>query len=341
MTDRDLMIGIVFNKFMPVPPYTDQNLTDETVEETAREVFDLLASRGHSVFLIPLEDSFLDFLRRIRELRAEVIINLCEGFCGRPQLEANVAAALELIGVPFTGNSSRTLGLCQDKFKAKAVLHSHGLPTPRGSLLTSPDEQIGLPFPVIVKPNCEDASLGIFPDSVVFDEKNLLQKTREIMDSFDQPILVEEFIDGREFNIAILEAEDPRPLPVSEIDYSSMSEEYPRIISYEAKWFEEHELYKSTPPVCPALVGKSLKSELHQSALRAFRALDCQDYARVDFRMDGDENIFILEVNPNPDISRTAGYARALSAAHIDPGIFWEKMIDNALRRNSRPVEDR
>lgn len=335
MTRERILVGIAFNTFLSLPRYSSENLSEETIEETAQEVFNAVKASGYSVTTLPLRESLVGFLRRIRELKIDVLVNLCEGFCGQPQFEANVAAALELTGIAFTGNTSRTLGLCQDKFKAKAVLQSFGLPTPTSKLVASAEQPIDLNFPVIVKPNFEDASLGIYPDSVAIDAEGLKRRIAKIIDTYNQSVLIEEYIEGREFNVAILDNDQPEALPVSEIDFSTMPETLPHICSYEAKWFEDHFLFKSTPPVCPAKIDSGLKSRLQQTALSAYQALGGRDYARVDFRMDKEGRLFILEVNPNPDISQNAGYSRALLAAGIDYNVFWHNLIEKALRRSN------
>ena len=112
-----------------------------------------------------------------------------------------------------------------------------------------------------------------------------------------------------------------------------MPEGQTHILCYEAKWLTDDILYKSTPPVCPAQIDDALKTKLQEMAVKAFQAVGCRDYARVDFRMDKKGKIYILEVNPNPDISLNAGYARALAAAGIEYKIFWQKMIEKALAR--------
>ncbi len=158
------------------------------------------------------------------------------------------------------------------------------------------------------------------------------------MKKHQQPALVEEYIEGREFNVALLERENKgvQALPVSEIDFSSLPESIPRICCYEAKWYENHELYRATPPVCPARISQRLKRKIQTLAVAAFRAMGCRDYARVDMRMSGQGELYILEVNPNPDISLNAGYARSLKAAGLDYHEFWEIMINNALKRKRK-----
>lgn len=336
MKNKNILVGIAFNAYDPLAGRNGERVSEESVEQTAREVLAAVTELGYQAFIIPLQRSFMSFLHRLKELNADVLINLCEGFLGHPQLEANVAAAFELIGIPFTGNDSRTLALCLNKFKTKAVLNSCGLPTASSQLISSPDQKVDIPFPLIIKPNSEDASLGIHSDSVVYDAENLEKQVRKIIELYEQPVLVEEYIDGREFNVSVVDNHNPQALPVSEIDYAQMPEGLPRICSYEAKWFKDHILYNSTPPICPAHIDDSLQAQLQETSLAAFQAVECRDYARVDFRMSRDGQLSVLEVNPNPDISLNAGYARALAASGTEYKIFWSQMIENALKRKGK-----
>lgn len=335
MSADGLKVGVAFNTYEPFI-YRRDRVSEDSVAKVAEVVCETLNQAGLQATLIPLQRSMFNFLRRIKELDVDVVVNLCEGFFGKPQWEANVAAVMEVLHIPFTGNGSRTLALCQDKHQAKAILSSFNLPVAPSQLITSAEEMVDLRFPVIVKPNSEDASLGVHPESVVHDAEALAVQVKRIIERYNQPAIVEEFIDGREFNVAILDDGEPRALPVSEIDFSGMPEGYPRICSYEAKWYPDHILYQTTPPVCPARIDDELRERLQTLALNAFRVMGCRDYARVDFRMSAAGEIFILEVNPNPDISLDAGYARALKAAGIDYADFWKKMIENALRRKTQ-----
>ena len=331
---RNLLVGIAFENYEPVSMRNrEERMSEESVEQMAFEVLEAVTELGYSAVVLPLQRSFLRFLERMKKLKFDVLVNLCEGFRGRAQLESNVAAALELLEIPFTGNSSRTLALCQDKYKTKAILNATGLPTAKAHLLTAAEEVKDLRFPLFVKPNAEDASLGIHPESVVADQDSLLRQVDRLVRTYQQPILVEEYIDGREFNVAVFDNHELQALPVSEIDFSGMPASAPRICSYEAKWFEDHEYYTHTVPVCPAKIGEETRIKLQETALAAFRATGCRDYARVDFRMDGAGRLAILEVNPNPDISLNAGYARALKAFGLDYKLFWQQLLDNALRR--------
>jgi len=326
-------IAIVFNAYEPRPTAAGERLSEESVADMAQQAHDAVRTLGIGATLIPLQKSLLNFLGRVREINPDALINLCEGYFGRPQWESNVAGIFELLGLSFTGNAAKTLAFCQDKFKAKAVLRAAGLPTAPAQLMLTGDEPLELRFPLIVKPNSEDASLGIYPDSVVRDEEALRRQVRRCLDSYKQPVLVEAFIDGREFNVSVMENGEPKALPVSEIDFSAMPKDMPKILGYEAKWFEDNPLYQKTPPVCPAPIDDGLRDKLQGLAVAAYRTMGCRDYARVDFRMDAKGRPFVLEVNPNPDISTNAGYARALKAAGIEYAAFWGVMVKNAIER--------
>jgi len=330
-TDR-LKVGVAFNTYEPFI-YRKEKASEESIGRVAEVVCEALNNDGLQATVIPLQRSMINFLRRLKELNVEVIVNLCEGFFGKPQWESNVAAVMEVLHIPFTGNSSRTLALCQDKHQAKAILASFNLPVAPSQMITSADEMVDLRFPLIVKPNAEDASVGVYPESVVYDQESLAAQVKRVIETYDQPALVEEYIDGREFNVSVLDNGDIQPLPVSEIDFSGMPEGYPRICSYEAKWYPDHILFQTTPPICPAPIDGELKQRLQDLALAAFRVMGCRDYARVDLRMNNQGEVFILEVNPNPDISLDAGYFRALKAAGISYAEFWKMMISNALKR--------
>lgn len=335
MTRKHILVGILYNAFEPTVDRYEETISERAVETAAVQAAQALAACGYRTRLIPLRRSMTGLIERLRHLRPDALVNLCEGFRGQPRLEAQVAGLLELLDLPFTGNPSRTLALCQDKFRTKAVLTSAGLSTPRAWLM---DKEEAFPssvcFPLIVKPNEEDASLGIYSQSVVRDGQSLRRRVEYVLEHYAQPALVEEFIDGREFNVAIVDLGEPTTLPVSEIEFRDLPDNMPRIVRYEAKWLENHEGYQHTVPVCPALLSEEASSKLQSTALAVYRALKLEGYARVDFRMDSQGQQYILEVNPNPDTSREAGLARSLRAAGIPYEEFWDRQV--LLAMNSK-----
>ena len=214
---------------------------------------------------------------------------------------------------------------------AKDVLRTRGIPTPDYQILTRFDEWTGgLDYPLFVKPLSEDASLGITRDCFVQDDLELKHRVEYVLSRYKQPALVEQYIAGRELNVALLGSTQLEVLPISEIVFTFSDE--PKIVDYYAKWFRESEEYKKTIPTCPAKLNSSTRNKVESEALKAYQALSCRDYARVDMRLKG--NIpYVLEINPNPDISPTAGFVRSLKAAGFSYEAFVQEIICLALER--------
>jgi len=252
----------------------------------------------------------------------------------------NVPALLDLFRIPYTGSSPLTLGLCQDKGKVKDILQSQGIATPRYKIFERAAGPVkGNVFPIIVKPLHEDGSLGISRNSVVFDNETLSQQIQYVIEQYQQPALVEEFIDGRELNVGMIETNGKvGVLPVSEIDYSEFPEGVPKICGYEAKWMPESPEYKKSKPVCPAPLEWATKKRVEYIALKVFKLFGCRDYARVDLRVDRDGKIYVLEVNPNPDISPQSGMNRALKVHGVTYGEFVKNLVERALQRKDGEI---
>ncbi|MDE3059213.1 MAG: ATP-grasp domain-containing protein, partial [Bacteroidota bacterium] len=231
------------------------------------------------------------------------------------------------------------LGLCLNKARVKEILSYYGIPTPRSVLIRKLPLENGehhLDFPLIVKPSFEDASLGIDNKSVVYSWNELEQRVKFVLEEFNQPCLVEEYIEGREINVAILGNAEPAALPLSEIDFSSLPEGYPHIVSYNSKWIKGSIEFDCTIPVCPAPLEKITEKKVKEFALRAYKILGLRDYARVDIRLDRNGKPFVIEVNPNPDLSDDAGFARSGSVAGMDYHTLVQKIVEIALERNNK-----
>lgn len=310
--------------------------THDDIRGTVDLVERALASRGYDVVGLPVE-RIPEIAGRVRDAAPDVVFNLVEGIESDSRAEVSAARAFEACGVPFTGCPAEAIEVSLDKQRAKDVLRSWGLPVPSGRVMEAPGAAEGLRFPLIVKCLREDASLGLTDRSIVRDEAQLREQVASVTETFRQPALVEEYLEGREFNIAIV---GPRPtaLPVAEIDFSSMPAGKPRFVSYAAKWVPGSVEDRATVPVCPAPVEGPAAARLRRLALRAFRILGCRDVARVDIRTDAAGKPFILEVNPNPDLSPDAGLARS-ARAH---GWTWEGLVERlalwAWRRSPRAL---
>jgi len=326
-------IVVVYNQPLDELEAQDSDTISEAgVKVEAEHVCAALTARGFSPELLAVSE-IGHTLREIERLQPDLLFNLCEGFQGNAHHEMHLAGLWELLHVPYTGNSALTLGLAQNKVLTKQVLVSNNIPTPRSMVCTSAPEHTELEFPLIVKPAAEDASLGISPHSVVSGLEELQDNVRRIVQKYKQAALVEQYIPGREFNVGVYGPLPGMALPVSEIQFNDFEDKTPRITSYEAKWLTDHPLYARTPSYCPARIDAALQEELQSIALRTYQVLSGRDYGRIDFRVTAEKAIYVLEYNPNPDISRDAGFAKALSAANFDYSEFIESLCHHAFNR--------
>ena len=296
----------------------------------AAAVAKALVARGHLAVTIPARADPIELAATLRASGADVVFNLVEGFAGKARLEGAVSGLFDLLAIRYTGNPPATAYLAQDKERAKAVLRAAGVPVPAGTVLAWAQAPLpaGLGWPLFVKLRYEDASHGISARNLCADEAALRIRAGELIESYRQDVLVEDFLPGREFNAAILdEPGGPTVLPIAELDYSKLPRDHPPVLTYDAKWLEDSPAYLQTPVVYPKL-DQALWGDVVGTALKAFHALGCRGYARVDLRLDRDGRPVVLEVNPNPDISPDAGFARAASRA----GIGYEELVDRIVR---------
>lgn len=300
-----------------------------------------LASAGHRVREFGLADCLGDLFDEISNHQPDGVVNFCEEFGGTTAGEMHVAAMLESLRIPYTGNTPECLALSRDKARTKWLLAGAGLPT-------APFVRVGrgeaLPIkmltgwlaggPLFIKPASEDASLGIDHDSVVTDQAALERRTQMVIEQFG-PVLVERYIDGQEFNIGVIALPEPQVLPLAEIEFELGAGKlrWP-IVTYDGKWDADGVEDRATPVRCPANVEPALGREIADVVLRAFHLLGCRDYARIDLRVDRAGRIFILEVNANPDVSPRAGLAKALRAGGIEYDDFARRLVQTAAGRS-------
>ncbi len=284
----------------------------------------------------------LSDIPRILESAPEtVVFNLVENFEEGGTAEAmQVPTLCDAFRKPCTGNDSLSQTLCLHKWRTKGVLQAAGLPVPSGRVVApgqTPDRHSLPPPPWIVKPASADASEGIHSGSVIQgDFRALCSAIRKLHRLFRQPALVESFFGCRELNVAILEQGNRlRLLPISEIEFRNYGARRPRIVDYSAKWRPDSFEYRNTVRVVPARLAPSIARAIRTAALRAWQAVGCRDYARVDFRMDGQGGFVILEVNPNPDIAPESGFAASLAAAGVPFRQFVKTIVNNAASRGT------
>jgi D-alanine-D-alanine ligase len=337
----ELKVAILYNVFERLQKGEEKDiLAEDGVLEEIGAVEEAVRLLGHQCFIMAIREEIFTVIHWLKEIRPDVVFNLCESVYGNTCWEMNIPALLDLFRLPYTGSSSLTLGLCQDKGKVKDILTSQGILTPRYKIFDRGVSHIrGNIFPIIVKPLYEDGSLGISKESVVFDDEALARRMQYVIEKYHQPALVEEFIDGRELNVGLVEMNGKtRVLPISEIDYSEFPEGFPKICGYEAKWVTESVEYQKSKPVCPAPLEWVMEKRVEHIALRVFRLFGCRDYARVDIRIDRDGKIYVLEVNPNPDISPQSGMTRAIKVQGMTYMEFIGGLIERALQRKDGEV---
>ncbi len=328
-----MRIGIVYNK--PVPSYYDitgeQKAVDGVLNAVTAVQWSLL-ELGHSVTCIPLDLPVETAKRKLSRLRADMVFNLFEGFCGYPDTEPDIPAILSDSGIPYTGCPPDTLKLALNKAASKTVLKSGGLFTPDFQLLGPGNlSSFRLSYPCIVKPNGEDASHGVSEDSVVNDFPSLKKQLTRIIHLYGgEETLVEEYVDGREFNATVIGNSCGRVLAISEIAFE-LSPGMPNILTYESKWDTESDYYRGTGVVCPARVSEDEKQKITEAVEKAYSLTGCRGYARIDMRMDKQGKINVIEINPNPDIAPDSGAALQAKAAGLKYTQFIERIVSLAM----------
>jgi D-alanine-D-alanine ligase len=298
------------------------------VLEAMEAVYAALLQLGYEVIKVPLAPPLPRAQEKLAALEVDLVFNLFEGFINHPETEADIAEILSALELPFTGCPAGALRLALDKAKTKALLRSAGINTPDFQLLQPETlSSFHLSYPCIVKPRGEDASQGISAQNVVSDFASLEKQVKAVSRYFGGQALVEHFIDGREFNVSVL---DGSVLPISEIVYT-LPEGVPRLLTFAAKWQPDSDYFKGSKVVCPAGIGEEERENIAQTALKIFGLFGCRGYARVDMRWDEMGQLNVIEVNPNPDISPGSGAARQAEAAGLSYPQFIGKIVELAL----------
>lgn len=317
------------------------------VRESAAAVARAVAQAGFHGELVGIEGADLgQVMDRVRAARPDLVFNLCESLNGDARGELVVPAVLDMLGLRYTGSGPMGLGLGLHKDRTKEILGAHGVPTPAYRVLRNArdidaagDEAVDeLGYPCFLKLLHEDASVGIEPANHVAHRDALVARARVLLARYRQPVLVEPYIDGREVNVTLLgNGPTLEVLPLHEIDFGAMPPGLPRIVSYAAKWDESHAEYAGTRPVPMEDVPDALAGRIEDVARRAFQALGVRDFGRVDVRVDEHGQPWVIDVNPNCDLSPGAGVARAAGRAGMDyPGLIG-RICHIAWRRYEDP----
>ena len=301
-----------------------------------------LEGLGHRTSRLMVDTDVEPLVTSLQKDRPDLVFNMAEAFAGKSALESNVAALMNLLGLRYTGSSPAGLIVAGDKTLTKKVLSFHGLRTAKFATVYrgAVDWAGDISFPLIVKPPQEDASLGITGKSVVRNVQELLGKIAEMQTEFGQPALVEEFIDGREFYVGVLGNANVKALPVIELDFSGFPADRPKIASWEAKWGDQGDgkgaEFSGTKSVFPTDVPEELVTKMQTVAVEAFHALRLRDYARIDLRVTPEGEVYIIEVNPNCYLERTAEFSMAAEKSGLAHPALIERILELAVGRYTR-----
>jgi len=303
-------------------------------KEVEEEVADALTKLGHEPMMHELDGTPKSLLALAR-MECDLVFNLTESFAGDDTADFKIAGFLELIGKNYTGSGTHGLMMAQDKALAKKIFQFHGVHTPvfaksfRGRLDFSHD----LHFPVIVKPAREDGSIGIEFSAVVNSIRELMERIDWLHANFDSPVLIEEYVEGREMYVGVIGNDKPEALPVVELDLSKLPDGTPRIASAEVKWGKGTKAYRDTKSAIATDLPEEAVAVLQQTAVAAYQALELRDYGRVDMRLQPNGRATVIEVNPNPWLSSKAEFAMAARKSGRTYPQLVEEIVELAVAR--------
>ena len=277
-----------------------------------------------------------DFPERLRQANPDIVFNIAEGFHGVNR-ESHVPAICEFYGIPYSGSDPFTLTLCLDKARTKETLTFHGIPTPRFAVVERVEDLAAvteqLAFPLFVKPLHEGSSKGITDANLCFDRGHLSRQTAFLLENYRQPVLVEEYLPGKEFTCAVVgNGDDATVLPIVGMNFETLPKGALPIYSFDAKFVWDRPENPLDIFQCPARITRELQASIERVTLDAFRVLGCRDWARIDVRLDASGKPNVLEVNPLPGILPDPADNSCLPKAARAAGIGYEELIQNCLK---------
>ena len=292
-------------------------------------------STRHQVTLINAD---LDAFEKLRKLKPDLVFNIAEGLHSASR-EAQIPALLDMLQIPYTGSDPVTLGLCLDKQRTKEILKQHRVPTPRFWIVANPLEiPRNLRYPLMVKPCLEGSSKGVTNNALVHNRQELVRQLEWITATYAQKAIIEEFLPGREFTVALLgNGADIRVLPIVEINFATLPAGCNPIYSYEAKWVWDTEESPLQIFDCPAALEPFLQQQIEHLCRDAFNALGCRDWCRVDVRLDAAGRPHVIELNPLPGIlprpEQNSCFPKAARAAGLSYTGMILQVVDMASQR--------
>ena len=310
----------------------------DKVDPVVHAVTEALASGGHEASILAVHGDLEQLVRGLKEPRPDLVFNLMETF-GKTQLGlVGVAGLLDLVGVPYVGCGPGEFYLQEDKGLTKKLLAFDGIQYPSFAVFgmdAEPQDANGLKMPLIVKPLRMDASIGIDAKAIVTTIEDMRERVANIHKKIRDAALVEEYIEGREFYVSVLGNREPTAFPPIEIDFSGLPEGAPRILDHRAKWVRSSVEFKGTKAVV-AQLPPELDDRLRTTALAAYRALRVRDYGRIDMRLTGGGDLYVIEVNASCYLQKTGEFAQSAAAAGIEYPALVNRIVEVALERRRK-----
>lgn len=335
MSTRVLMVFDLPYAVKPDHDYAAE-FSDPDGSYTENDVHRALVECGYEVHLLSLHDDVRPLLDAVRDLKPDVIFNLCDTFRNDSQMDKNVRATIELLGVPCTGATSSALFLCNDKALSKKILRFHRVRSPRFQTFYR-GHKVWLPktlkLPCIVKPLTEEASRGISQASIVDDEASFLARIKMIHERMNGDAIAEEYVDGRELYVSIVGDRALRVLPPREMTFGEQKDDEPRIATYKAKWDNGYRKRWGIKNHFAKAVEPALQKQIDDVCKRAYRALNIRSYARFDLRVTAAGSVYVIEPNANPNIAKDDELAQSAIKAGIPYPNLIRKVVNQALRR--------
>jgi len=330
---QKLHVGVLCNI------YDDSNDSESSAVEkdlmsVGKNIQKALESKGHTVTFFDMNEDPLP-INKLMHSKVDIIFNVCERINDSSLLEPHTAALLDILGIPYTGSNPQTLAICIDKIRMKKLLHFHGIPTPKWDYVYDINDDVDeeLRFPLIIKPANADNSIGITNDSVVTNKDGLMRQLKKVVVDEGRPALIEEYIEGDEYDVSIIGNEDCLTvLPLSRSMFEDMPPGFWHIYPFDAKWKDES-VYSKIKVERPAKIPKKLASLITEIAIDTYNILDAHDYCRVELRVDKDGNPYILELNPNPSINDGDCVPAQAELIGMDYATFIENVLWSAIKR--------
>lgn len=309
-------------------PRFNKGTTEERFWPVDKLIISEIKKTGHEV-----TSALFDKAKPLQLDKVDVVFNLCDGFENMHD-EAIVPNILATAKVPFTGNRAEVIDMTISKLRIKEKLIEYGILTPEFQIFETSEEELKIPLdsPVIIKPTIGHASCGIEVENVVDNEEKLRKRIKAVIEECNCPVVVERYIEGREFCIPILGNENPEAMPMLEIDYSTYDEHLPKILSYKAKWSKNSSVFKNTDSGIAREIEPNLKKKIEGTAKAAFKALNCRGYATVDVRVDKDNNVYVIDINPNCYIAGESDFVKAAAEKGISYPELLNKIIELAMQ---------